>query len=109
FGELELAFQPSVSLHNQDINGVEALVRWRHPQRGLVPPGSFLPVAEETDLIDAIGKWVLGHACAQAVTWPGALPVTVNLSARQLRSGKLFDDIMGTLAATGLSPQRLEL
>ncbi len=79
-GQLEVFYQPLISLHDQAVAGFEALLRWRHPQRGLVPPSEFIPLAEEIGLITPIGEWVLQQACADAVSWPGMLRVAVNLS-----------------------------
>ena len=108
-GELELHYQPFVSLERDEICGAEALVRWRHPQRGLVAPDSFIPIAEESGLIDEIGEWVLREACAEAQQWPETIKIAVNLSPLQFKSFKLVDTVSKTLAATGLGPNRLEL
>jgi len=108
-GELELHYQPFVNLERNEITGVEALVRWRHPQRGLIPPDSFIPIAEETGLIDEVGEWVLHEACAEAMHWPEAVKVAVNLSPVQFKSAKLVDTVCKALAATGLPAHRLEL
>jgi diguanylate cyclase (GGDEF)-like protein len=112
--ELRLHYQPLVDLATDRIVGLEALVRWEHPTRGLVPPLSFIPVAEETGLIVPIGRWVLETACRQARRWLDAMPesplvMSVNLSARQFGQPDLVDDIRATLAASGLPPDRLEL
>jgi EAL domain-containing protein (putative c-di-GMP-specific phosphodiesterase class I) len=92
---------------------MEALLRWHHPQRGLVAPGRFIPIAEETGLIVAIGEWVLREACRQAKRWHDAghsgLRIGVNLSARQLQQGDLGEQIAAILAAWNLPPQTLEL
>ena len=108
-GQLELHYQPFVSLERDEYCGAEALVRWRHPQRGLVGPDSFIPIAEESGLIDDIGEWVLREACAEALHWPEAIKIAVNLSPLQFKSLKLVDTVNKTLAATGLAPRRLEL
>ncbi len=110
--ELVLAYQPLVSLADEEIVGVEALVRWRHPTRGLLPPGFFLPVAEESGLILPLGRWVLREACRQARDWIGArdgrpFKVSVNLSARQLHHPDLVDEVVGALEDTGLDPGAL--
>jgi len=112
-GELTLHYQPKMDLHKQRIVGVEALMRWRHPVLGLVSPAQFIPIAEETGLIVAMGKWALETACAEAVDWQtrGLPPVqmSVNLSPRQLNSPTLTRDVAQVLASTGLDPALLEL
>ncbi|MEX2240951.1 MAG: EAL domain-containing protein [Burkholderiales bacterium] len=112
-GELVLLYQPQFDLRSGGIVGFEALVRWRHPQRGMVPPSEFIPAAEETGLIGAIGEWVLRAACAQAIAWQGAghtkLQAAVNCSAKQFQEDgfvALIDDI---LRSSGMPAQRLEL
>ena len=111
--ELVLYYQPQVDLRTGRVIGMEALLRWRHPDLGLVPPGKFIPLAEETGLIVPIGAWVLRHACAQNKAWQEAglppLMMAVNLSARQLRQIDLLDLVKSTLAETGLDPRLLEL
>jgi diguanylate cyclase (GGDEF)-like protein len=111
--EFTLHYQPKVEIASGRIVGCEALVRWRHPQRGLVAPGAFIPLAEETGLIVPIGEWVLREACAQARAWQEkGLPtvtVAVNLSARQFRQADLVDQVQATLEETGLAPGMLEL
>ena len=111
--EFELHYQPQVSLHNGRVVGAEALIRWRHPERGLVAPGEFIGLAEETGLIVPIGEWVLGTACAQAASWQRAgregLSVSVNVSAVQLRHGGFAASVRAALEASGLEPSRLEL
>ncbi len=112
--ELRLHYQPLVDLATNRIVGVEALVRWEHPTRGLVPPLAFIPLAEETGLIAPIGRWVLETACRQARRWLDELPdsplvMSVNLSARQFTQGSVVDDVRETLAATRLPADRLEL
>jgi diguanylate cyclase (GGDEF)-like protein len=107
-----LHYQPRVSLRDGRITGVEALVRWQHPERGLVPPGDFIPLAEELGLIAPLGDWVLRTACAQAVAWRQAglgLRVAVNISARQLHASTFLADLRACLAETGLQPHWLEL
>jgi diguanylate cyclase (GGDEF)-like protein len=107
-GRFELHYQPQVELGSGRTVGVEALLRWRHPERGSVPPNDFIPLAEETGLIVPIGAWVLRTACAQALAWPG-LRVAVNLSAAQFRQPGLAETVAQALRETGLEPDRLEL
>ena len=111
--ELLLHYQPLISAKTGRLAGVEALVRWRHPDHGLVSPGQFIPIAEETGLIDAIGEWVVRTACTQMNAWYGSglprIPVSVNLSSRQFRQDALAKTISGVLAETEFSPQSLEL
>jgi diguanylate cyclase (GGDEF)-like protein/PAS domain S-box-containing protein len=111
--ELLLHFQPQVSLQSGQIVGVEALVRWQHPEIGLVPPAEFIPLAEENGLIGAIGKWVMRTACAQAKIWQddGLTPfrIAVNISERQLRQTGIVQEIRDILEETGLDPCYLEL
>lgn len=109
-GEFELHYQPIADLKSGDISGVEALLRWHHPQRGLVSPAEFIPLAEETGLIVPIGEWVLKTACAEAANWlPADLKIAVNLSPAQFRSKELVPAVIGALATSGIAPQRLEL
>jgi len=111
--QLHLHYQPQVDLRDGSVIGVEALVRWRHPERGALSPGVFIPVAEVTGLIVPLGRWVLGEACHQARAWldagmnPGVM--AVNVSGIQLRAADLERDVMDALHATGLPPERLEL
>jgi diguanylate cyclase (GGDEF)-like protein/PAS domain S-box-containing protein len=107
--ELELHYQPLVSLETGAITCMEALVRWRHPTRGLVPPSEFIPVAEETGMIVALGEVVLRRACADAAAWPAGVKVAVNVSALELESPGFFNRVVTTLDATGLSPRSLEI
>jgi diguanylate cyclase (GGDEF)-like protein/PAS domain S-box-containing protein/excisionase family DNA binding protein len=112
--ELVLHYQPLVDLSTDRVVGLEALVRWQHPGRGLVPPLAFIPLAEETGLILPIGRWVLETACRQAQAWQIAFPaikpmMSVNLSARQFAQADLGEQISEILAATGLPPASLEL
>jgi EAL domain-containing protein (putative c-di-GMP-specific phosphodiesterase class I) len=108
-GEFELHYQPVLNLESNEITGFEALARWRHPKNGLVPPGTFIPLAENVGSIVALGEWVVRNACATAATWPKHLTVAVNLSPVQLRSPALGQVIIGALNASGLAPGRLEL
>ncbi|MDQ1372923.1 MAG: hypothetical protein QOJ09_261, partial [Actinomycetota bacterium] len=112
--QLTLVFQPIGSVRHRRITGVEALVRWRHPQRGLVGPDDFIPLAEDSGLINEVGHWVLEQACAQAQKWvtkfPGRrLSIAVNVSPRQLARPGFVAELQGVLAATGLDPRRLVL
>ena len=100
--EFELHYQPLVNLKDNSVTGFEALLRWRHPERGLVSPGEFIPLAEETGLIVPIGDWVIRRACADAAGWPRDLRVAVNLSAVQFRGRHLANVVFGALAASHL-------
>ena len=108
-GGLEVYYQPCVSLRDNKITGCEALLRWRHPERGMISPAEFIPIAEETGLINQIGEWVLTTACAEATTWPEDIRIAVNVSPVQFRSGTLALKIVAALAASGLAASRLEL
>jgi EAL domain-containing protein (putative c-di-GMP-specific phosphodiesterase class I) len=107
--EFELYYQPVVDLATNMIRSFEALVRWHHPQRGMIAPGTFIPLAEETGLIVPLGEWAIRQACATPATWAGNLKIAVNLSPAQFRSPGLLQVIVGSLVASGLSPERLEL
>ncbi len=107
-----LVYQPQVDFNTGKLKGVEALVRWRHPQKGIISPEKFIRVAELTGLIVPLGKWVMRTACAQAAAWSndpvlGKIEVAVNVSALQLKSGTLVEDILQVLEETGLAPERL--
>lgn len=106
---LEIHYQPFANLQSGRINGFEALCRWNDPQRGFVPPSSFIPLAEEIGLIDRIGNWILRRACSDAANWPDHITVAVNVSPAQFKSGLLLGAVEDALAASGLSPSRLEL
>ena len=108
-GGFEIHYQPLVNLQRDEVIGCEALLRWRHPERGMVSPAEFIPVAEDTGLIVELGEWVLRTACAEAATWPDHIRVAVNVSPVQLKSQTLALKIMGALAASGLPASRLEL
>lgn len=106
--QFHLVFQPQVQLDSTELTGFEALLRWKHPSRGLVSPAEFIPIAEENGLIVPIGEWVLRTACATAASWPD-VTVAVNLSPVQFRSRGLVAMVTSALAEAGLPPQRLEL
>lgn len=112
-GEFELHFQPQVNLRTRHLTGMESLIRWRHPTRGMVPPGMFIDVAEECGLIHELSRWVLEQACAQNAAWQAAgLPrrrLAVNISSTNFKQGNLCQIIADVLARTQLSPQYLEL
>lgn len=107
--EFELHYQPFYSLPTRKLLGFEALIRWRHPERGLVPPVEFIPLAEETGLIGPIGAWALVQACRDASTWPDDLVVAVNVSSVQFKTGDLVRDVKAALLATDIPGRRLEL
>ncbi len=113
FGQLRLHYQPQVDLKTRRITGCEALIRWQHPQRGLMPPNSFIPIAEESGLIVEIGTWVLRSVIRQCKAWEeaGLAPVTVavNLSAIQFRQPDFYGTVVGALESVGLAPHLLEL
>ena len=112
-GQFTVHYQPQVGLHGGRINGMEALVRWHHPRRGLILPGEFIPLAEETGLIVPLGAWVLSTACIQTKAWLdaglGVVPVSVNLSPRQFRQKDLVANVADTLRESGLPARYLEL
>ncbi|BCR03904.1 hypothetical protein DESUT3_09730 [Desulfuromonas versatilis] len=112
-GELFLVYQPQLDLASGRITGVEALARWRHPEKGLIPPEKFIPIAEETGLILPLGEWVLRTACAQARAWQAAgvpgLRIAVNVSARQFNHPEFLETVERILQETGLDPNLLEL
>ena len=107
--ELEVHYQPAIDLQSNHIVGCEALLRWRHPERGMVSPAEFIPIAEETGLINQLGEWVLTTACAEAATWPDDVRLAVNVSPIQFRSDTLALKIVTALAMSGLPANRLEL
>ena len=108
-GELSLVYQPIVRLADRRIIGAEALLRWRHPRYGMLPPAQFIPLAEETGLIVPIGAWVLETGCADAASWPEPLCLSVNLSSVQFASLDLVDTVCRVLDRTGLPSSRLAL
>jgi diguanylate cyclase (GGDEF)-like protein len=107
--QFELHYQPVVDIKTRELCGVEALVRWRHPLKGMIAPDNFIPLAESTGLIVPLGEWILQKACADAANWPAHVKVAVNISAIQFKKGNLFEVILATLVKTGLQPERLEL
>jgi len=107
--EFELYYQPVVNLTSNEISGLEALMRWRHPEKGIIPPNAFIPLAEEIGFIVPLGEWAIRQACAAAAKWPGNLRVAVNLSPAQFHGPGLAQLVVGALAASGLAADRLEL
>jgi len=107
--EFEAHYQPVVDLGTGEICAIEALIRWRHPVRGMIAPDHFIPVAEDRGLITTIGRWMLRRACADAVTWPANICVAVNLSPVQFRNSDLLEIVVAALADSGLAPERLEI
>jgi len=108
-GEFELFYQPIVGLQDNKITSFEALLRWRHPERGMISPAEFIPIAEEMGLIIPLGEWVLRTACAEAATWPSDIKVSVNVSSLQLTNKNLVNVIISALASARLPADRLEL
>ena len=106
-GQFQVNYQPIVHLETMKTTGFEALLRWIHPVHGRVPPGEFIPVAEDAGLITEIGRWVLAQACADAASWPAHLKLSVNLSAVQFAHGDIVEDIRAALSRAGLRPERL--
>ncbi|MDP1558713.1 MAG: EAL domain-containing protein [Nitrosomonas sp.] len=112
-GEFEVYYQPQVSVHNRRIIGMEALIRWNHPELGLVSPDDFIPIAEETGLIVPIGSWVMESAARQTVTWRdkgfGLLRIGINLSAKQFQGKDLAKEVADVISKTGIMPPSLDL
>jgi len=108
-GSLETHYQPVVNIEDDKISSCEALLRWRHPERGMISPAEFIPIAEDSGLINQLGLWVLNTACAEAATWPDHVRVAVNVSPVQFRSPSLALNVAAALAACGLPASRLEL
>jgi diguanylate cyclase len=108
-GEFELYYQPIQNLERNEISGLEALLRWKHPERGMISPTDFIPLAEETGLIVAIGEWVLREACMQAVRWPQHIKVAINLSPKQFKSPAIVQTVVSAVVAAGIAPSRVEL
>jgi diguanylate cyclase (GGDEF)-like protein len=107
--QFELYYQPLVDLQSDEVCGFEALLRWHHPERGMVSPAEFIPVAEEIGLIIPVGDWVLRQACEEAATWPDHIRLAVNLSPAQFKSPNLVQTVVNALAASGLPGRRLEV
>lgn len=108
-GQFELFYQPFIDTERRRVSGFEALLRWQHPERGMISPAVFIPLAEETGLIERLGKWALDAACHETSKWPEDLTISVNLSAVQFKSPTLVEDVRGALAASGLAPRRLQI
>ena len=108
-GGFEVYYQPVIDLGTDKVCGCEALVRWHHPERGLISPAEFIPVAEQSGLIDQLGEWVLTTACAEAATWPDNIKLAVNVSPAQFKSDTMALRVVAALSASGLAASRLEL
>src|SRR5262249_19407391 len=108
-GQFELYYQPVVDLVSNEISGVEALIRWCHPEKGVIPPSAFIPVAEEIGFIVALGEWVVRHACPTAQNWPGDVRIAVNIPPIPFRNPGFVELVVSALAASGLAADRLEL
>jgi diguanylate cyclase (GGDEF)-like protein len=108
-GEFDLHYHPIIDIRSNTTANLEALLRWRHPQRGPISPAEFIPLAEESGLIEPIGEWVLRRACADAARWPAPIKVAANLSPLQFRRGNLVEVIVGILKDSGLAAERLML
>jgi diguanylate cyclase (GGDEF)-like protein len=108
-GDLEVYYQPCLNLQDNRITACEALLRWQHHERGMISPAEFVPIAEETGLINPIGEWVLTTACMEAVKWPDDISLAVNVSPVQFKSGTLALKVIAALASSGLAASRLEL
>src|SRR5262249_54371865 len=108
-GEFDLHYQPLVNIRENKIVGCEALLRWRHPTRGMISPMEFIPMAEETGVINPLGEGVLQTACAEASRWPENIMVTVNVSPVQFKHENFVQTVIDALVSSGLQPQRLEL
>jgi EAL domain-containing protein (putative c-di-GMP-specific phosphodiesterase class I) len=108
-GGFEVQYQPVVNLSSNQVTGCEALLRWRHPERGMVSPAEFIPVTEDTGLINQLGEWVLTTACAEAATWPDDVRIAVNVSPVQFRDPIFGLKVAAALSASGLAANRLEL
>ncbi|WP_371328476.1 putative bifunctional diguanylate cyclase/phosphodiesterase [Pantoea sp. 1.19] len=107
--QFQLVWQPRFHLKSRQIVAAEALIRWQHPSLGTIMPDQFIPLAEETGLIDHISQWVLHTACAEALAWPQPLAFSVNISAQEFHTDGLLDRVKAAISATGMDPLRLEL
>ena len=108
-GELRLHFQPRYRISDGQMVGAEALVRWQHPERGLIPPDTFIPIAEESGLILSLSDWVIDTACRCAARWPEHLFVSINLSPSEFKRGNLIERVQKALHNSGIAPARVEL
>ncbi|MEL7446205.1 MAG: EAL domain-containing protein [Pseudomonadota bacterium] len=108
-GQLSISYQPIISGADREVMGYEALMRWNHPERGAVPPSVFIPIAEDSFIIEELGAWMLRSACAEASSWPEHVKLTVNVSSLQLSTGAFLATVAEALASSGLSPDRLLL
>jgi diguanylate cyclase (GGDEF)-like protein len=108
-GQFHIHYQPLISFHTKRISGFEALMRWQHPERGLVSPAEFIPIAEETGVIVQLGDWALREACLEAAKWPDEVRIGVNVSPIQFSRGNVVNSVIGALAISGLAPERLEV
>ncbi len=108
-GEISLVYQPQTAIGSGEVTGFEALLRWKHPERGYVSPADFIPIAEESDAILQIGEWVLREACREAGSWPNPLSIAINVSAVQIHSAHFVGLVHEVLLRTGLAPSRLEI
>ncbi len=108
-GELSISYQPIINGADREVMGYEALMRWNHPERGVIPPSVFIPIAEEALLIDPLGAWMLRSACVEATKWPENVKLTVNVSSLQLSTGAFLATVVEALASSGLAPNRLLL
>jgi len=104
-GQFELHYQPVVNLESNEISAFEALMRWRHPHKGMISPATFIPVAEENGFVIPLGEWAIRQACAAAARWPEHTKIAVNLSPAQFRSAGLVQTVISALAASNLPPE----
>ena len=108
-GEFKLYYQPLISLDTNQVCAFEALLRWQHPERGMIPPTEFIPIAEDIGLIVQLGDWVLREACREATKWTSDVRIGVNVSPVQFTRGNVVNSVVGALAVSGLDPSRLEI
>src|SRR5690606_39054020 len=106
-GEFSVHYQPQVDLDDGEVIGVEALVRWTHPELGNISPADFIPAAEATGLIIELGRWVLETACKEVAGWPGSVRLSVNVSPMQFEHGDIVSDVIRAIEMSGLEPERL--